>query len=61
MIHDESFVFLVTRFRGLILQLTKKGRHDMHIVYLCVCGRGDLFAINTSRYCLYMIIMYIVV
>ena len=24
MIHDESFVFLVTRFRGLLLQLTKR-------------------------------------
>ena len=32
----------------------------MHIVYLCV-GGGDLFAINTSRYYLYMITMYIVV
>ena len=34
-------------------------------IFMCVCvgggGGGYLFAINTSRHCLYIVIMYIVV
>ena len=41
MINDESFVFLVTRFRGLLLQSTINKKEDMICtlyIYVCVGG-----------------------